>query len=89
VLPAIGGNNPATQRTPAAQLPPRSPSDPGKPAVEEGQKPWIPFLLTLLGLIGSISANFFLGWSYMDARQKYQALVRKTAGKLRRAAEAA
>jgi hypothetical protein len=49
----------------------------------------VPFLLTLLGLIGSISANFFLGWSYMDARQKYQALVRKTAGKLRRAAEAA
>jgi hypothetical protein len=87
-LPSIG-NNLATQRTPAAQSPPRSPSDAGKPTAEEGQKPWIPFLLTLLGLIGSISANFFLGWSYMDARQKYQSLVRKTAGKLRRAAEAA
>jgi hypothetical protein len=49
----------------------------------------MPLVFALLGLIGSVSANFFLGWSYMDARQKYQALVRKTAGKFRRAAEAA
>ena len=34
-------------------------------------------------------ANFFLGWSYMDARQKYRHLVQKTANKFRRVASAA
>jgi hypothetical protein len=49
----------------------------------------MPLVLASLALVGSLSANFFLGWSYMDARQKYRSLVRKTADKFRRAAEAA
>jgi hypothetical protein len=36
--------------------------------------------------MGSLSANLFLGWSYVDARHKYRTLVRKTADKFRRAA---
>jgi hypothetical protein len=51
--------------------------------------PWMPLVLVSLTLIGSVSANLFLGWSYMDARQKYRTLVRKTADKFRVAAEAA
>jgi hypothetical protein len=55
----------------------------------ERPQPWLPLLLASLALVGSLSANLFLGWSYMDARQKYRTLVRKTADKFRRAAEAA
>ena len=53
------------------------------------QPPWMPLLLVSLGLAGSIGANFFLGWSYMDARQKYRMLVRKTADAFNRATSAA
>ena len=51
--------------------------------------PWMPLLVVSLSLAGSIGANLFLGWSYMDARQKYRHLVQKTANKFRRAAAAA
>jgi hypothetical protein len=53
------------------------------------QPPWLPLLIVSLSLVGSLSANLFLGWSYMDARQKYRALVRKTADTFRRVAGAA
>jgi hypothetical protein len=53
------------------------------------QPPWLPLLIVISSLVGSLSANLFLGWSYMDARQKYRALVRKTADTFRRVAGAA
>jgi hypothetical protein len=53
------------------------------------QPPWLPLLVVSLSLVGSLSANLFLGWSYLDARQKYRTLVRKTADTFRRAASAA
>jgi hypothetical protein len=53
------------------------------------QVPWAPLLFVSLTLAGSIGANLFLGWSYMDARQKYRHLVQKTANKFRRATAAA
>jgi hypothetical protein len=53
------------------------------------QPPWMPLLLVSLSLVGSLSANLFLGWSYMDSRLKYQSLVRKTADTFRRATPAA
>jgi hypothetical protein len=53
------------------------------------QPPWLPLLAVSLSLVGSLSANLFLGWSYMDARQKYSSLVRKTADTFRRAKTAA
>jgi hypothetical protein len=57
--------------------------------VQRGDElPWLPLLLVSLSLMGSLSANLFLGWSYMDARQKYRTLVRKTTDKFRRAAAA-
>jgi hypothetical protein len=52
------------------------------------QVPWVPLLVVSLSLAGSIGANLFLGWSYMDARQKYRHLVQKTANKFRRAVAA-
>jgi hypothetical protein len=55
---------------------------------QSDEPPWLPLLLVSLSLMGSLSANLFLGWSYMDARQKYRTLVRKTADKFRRAAAA-
>jgi hypothetical protein len=83
------GTTSAQTRAPATTSAQRPATEGVKQATEESQKPWVPLVLTMLGLIGSVSANFFLGWSYMDARQKYQALVRKTADKFRRAADAA
>jgi hypothetical protein len=53
------------------------------------QPPWLPLLVVSLLLLGSVGANFFLGWSYFDARQKYRNLVRKTAAKFHRAATSA
>jgi hypothetical protein len=53
------------------------------------QPPWLPLLLVSLSLMGSLSANLFLGWSYLDARQKYRSLVRKTADTFRRVTNAA
>jgi hypothetical protein len=52
------------------------------------QVPWMPLLVVSLSLAGSIGANLFLGWSYIDARQKYRTLVQKTANKFRRATTA-
>jgi hypothetical protein len=53
------------------------------------QQPWVPLIASVLGLAGSLAANLFLGWSYLDARQKYQSLVRRTADTFRRAKPAA
>jgi hypothetical protein len=64
-------------------------STPTTPAAPGEEQPWMPLVLASLALVGSLSANLFLGWSYVDARQKYRTLVRKTADKFRRAAEAA
>jgi hypothetical protein len=67
-LPQIGRNS-ATSNVAA------TPSDP---------QAWMPLILTVLGLAGSLAANLYLGVSYLDARQKYQSLVRKTADTFRR-----
>jgi hypothetical protein len=53
------------------------------------EPPWLPLLVVSLSLAGSLGANLFLGWSYLDARLKYSTLVRKTADKFRRPATAA
>jgi hypothetical protein len=50
---------------------------------------WTVQLLAILGLAGSLAGNIYLSWSYMDARQKYQALVRRTADTFRRTKVAA
>jgi hypothetical protein len=54
------------------------------PLVTGQEPPWLPLLLVSLSLAGSLGANLFLGWSYIDARQRYHSLVRKTADKFRR-----
>jgi hypothetical protein len=59
------------------------------PTATAEQQPWLPLLLVSLSLMGSLSANLFLGWSYLDARQKYRSLVRKTADTFRRVTNAA
>ena len=47
-------------------------------------QPWMPLIVSVLTLAGSLAANLYLGVSYLDARQKYQSLVRKTADTFRR-----
>jgi hypothetical protein len=47
-------------------------------------QPWMPLVASVLTLAGSLAANLYLGVSYLDARQKYQSLVRKTAETFRR-----
>jgi len=48
------------------------------------EAPWMPLIASVLTLAGSLAANLYLGVSYLDARQKYQSLVRKTAETFRR-----
>jgi hypothetical protein len=48
------------------------------------EQPWMPLIASVLTLAGSLAANLYLGVSYLDARQKYQSLVRKTADTFRR-----
>lgn len=50
---------------------------------------WVPLLAAVLSLAGSLAGNLFLGWSYLDAREKYQSLVRRTADTFRRVKTAA
>jgi hypothetical protein len=64
------------------------PNQPSLPPNSE-KHPWVPLLAAILSLAGSLAANFFLGWSYLDTRQKYQSLVRRTADTFRRAKPAA
>ncbi len=52
-------------------------------------QPLFTWVLVVLTLAGSLAANFYLGASYLDARQKYQSLVRKTAETFRRVKAAA
>jgi hypothetical protein len=47
------------------------------------------WVLLVLVLAASLAGNFYLGASYLDARQKYQSLVRKTAETFRRVKAAA
>ena len=58
---------------------------PAQAATATGEpQPWMTLLVVILGLAGSLAGNIYLAWSYMDARQKYQALVRRTADTFRR-----
>jgi len=63
VIDAAGQSVPREQ---AAQSPPTAP---------ESAKPWLPLILTLLGLFASLGANLFLAWSTWDARRRYRALA--------------
>lgn len=56
---------------------------------QPSEQAWMPLILAVLTLAGSLAANLFLGMSYLDARQKYQSLVRKTADTFRRVKAAA
>ncbi len=79
--PNVAGANPANSTTRA------KPDSSEQPGTET--RPWMTLVFVSLTLISSLVANFFLGWSYVEARLRYQTLVRKTADKFRLAAEAA
>jgi len=82
--------NVASAQTPVAPTAgPPNPAKPNQPGAAGEEKPWVLMVLAVLGLAGSLAANFFLGWSYLDTRQKYQSLVRRTADTFRRTKQAA
>lgn len=83
----VAGPAPAiTQPTAGANVPNHNQPAPAIPAQPQ---PWVAMIASVLALAGSLAANFFLGWSYLDARQKYQSLVRRTADTFRRTKQAA
>jgi hypothetical protein len=78
--PSFGAPNPNPLQQPLtvnAAKPTQAPTN-GEP------QSWVTLLAAILGLAGSLAGNVYLGWSYLDARQKYQALVRRTADTFRR-----
>ena len=82
----FNGTNPNTSQPPATG----NASKPTQPTTANGEpQPWVTLLAAILGLAGSLAGNVYLGWSYLDARQKYQALVRRTADTFRRTKVAA
>jgi hypothetical protein len=98
--PGIAGQagQPPASTTAGTTIPPANPA--GQPAASNlgtapptvptgSDPPWVPLLVVSLSLAGSIGANLFLGWSYIDARQKYRSLVQKTANTFRRVSAAA
>jgi hypothetical protein len=59
--------------TPPAKAPDAVPADPARP--------WIPFALSLLALVGSLGANVYLVWTWLGTRRRYLDLVHvRTAG---------
>ncbi len=82
----FGGPNPnAPQQSVAVNA-----AKPTQAATATGEpQPWVTLLAAILGLAGSLAGNVYLGWSYLNARQKYQALVRRTADTFRRTKVAA
>ncbi len=48
------------------------------------QQHWIPLIMTGIGLMGSLGANLFLGFSYLDVRYKYLSAIRRGTRSLRR-----
>ena len=46
-----------------------------KPAPQEPAKPWLPLIVTLIGLFGSLAANVYLGWLAVEFRRRCRALM--------------
>ncbi|MEN1678696.1 MAG: hypothetical protein AAGJ46_03835 [Planctomycetota bacterium] len=67
-LPALDSPNTPVQN--AGLTPPNNLVDP--------TRPWHVLAMACLVCFGSVAANFFLGWSYLDARNKYQSALRRT-----------
>lgn len=72
-------SRPALSGSPSAE-------EPKKDSTAEANHPWMPLTLALGFLVASLSANLYLGWLYVDARNRYQTLLRKQ-GKTRRRRE--
>jgi hypothetical protein len=87
--PPNGNYQPAPSNTPAGTNGSAAANHTSPSAAATAEKPWVTFIAVILSLAGSLAGNLFLGWSYIDARQKYQSLVRRTADTFRRARPAA
>ena len=57
-------------KSPSEQPSEREESQPGATA-----KPWMPLIVALFTLFGSLGANFYLGWITWNARSRYRALL--------------
>jgi len=71
--PSLASQNPNGQYTGTGYGP-----NPNMPATPNGNQPWGMFVFTSLICLGSLGGNLFLGWSYLDARNKYQSALRRT-----------
>jgi hypothetical protein len=70
--PPTAANSAATANTPTS----------GAPAADSAERASSHAAMVLFAwvmLTGSVAGNFYLFWSYLDVRQKYRSLVRKTA----------
>lgn len=44
-------------------------------ATPEPDRPWIPFVVALLALAGSVGANIYMVWTWLGTRRRYRELV--------------
>ncbi|MBA3480315.1 MAG: hypothetical protein H0T51_00735 [Pirellulales bacterium] len=75
---SIAPQRPVAAVTPAGQTG-TAPAAPTTAAQPVGRDNTLAVLVAWVLLTGSIAGNMYLFWSYLDVRQKYRSLVRKTA----------
>ncbi len=75
----VAAHAPNTPSAVPASLPTTATAASPPPATPAEQQPWLPLMLVSFGLAGSLGANLFLGWSYLESRHRYRVLAQKTA----------
>ncbi len=84
VLPSAGDKKAAKDKSGFAEPgPSASRKGDGKsatgrgPAAEPPSKPWVPFVVAVAVLFGSLGGNLYLGWLMWETRRRYRSLLHR------------
>lgn len=76
-LPDAKGAQPAGYAEPTDQHQAERRPALGAADAAQADKPWLPLVLTGIGLLVSVGVNFYLGWLAYEARRRYRALLER------------